>query len=931
LKISYLVIPSLLLSSALFALPEGEKVAAGRADFQRKNSHSLAIKTSEKAIINYHQFHIGEKEYVEFIQPSAKSLVLNRIKGQDPSKILGHLKANGRVFLVNPNGIYFGPNASVNTGSFLASTLNIRDEDFLNDKFEFYLEPGTEHASIVNEGVLAANPEGFIALFAPSIEQRGSILAKAGKVALAAGEKVVLDFSGDGRIQFSVDGELKKALIENAGAIDAVGGTVSISLKTARDAIKMVVNSDGITPANAMEEVNGIVRLVHHSKIVADSIAIDGGEGSSIDVRGTIDARNLEPGGTGGTVHVLGENVQLLGAHILASGDVAGGTVLVGGDYQGHGSVRNAQNAVMDQTSMIQADAYRAGDGGKVIVWSDSTTLFDGTIYARGGLESGNGGFVETSGKIDLGVQTGHVDTSAPQGKFGDWLLDPASITIATGGGSTIAQCSAPNCATPGNSTISPATIAAATSNVALCAQNAAGSSITVTNAVTMTNSGISLSLTAGSTNVGTINLNNSLTTRGGAISLTGVVTLGAGVTLDTTNAGGTAAGANITFSNTVNGANTLTCTGGTGGVVTFTGAVGGTTALASLTATGATITQSSTAKTTGALSYTGSTAINVSGNVTTSGGVITMTGPVTAAGTPTFDSTNAGGTAAGANINFTSTLNGTTAITFRAGTAGNVIFSGAVGGTSAPTNLSFTSAALIQIGSNVTVSGANTLTFPSPVSLTGTSTITTNNASLSFGSTLNGAQALTIAGGSGTTTFTGAVGGTTALSSLSATAATVTQSSTAKTTGALTYTGSTAINVAGNVTTSGGIITMTGPVTASGSPTFDSTNAGGTAAGANISFSSTLNGATAITLRAGTAGNVIFSGAVGGTTAPTNLSFTSANQIQIGSNVTVSGANPLTFPSPVLLNGTSNITTNSANLTWLLTSKILIFAIILK
>src|SRR5262249_52982337 len=146
----------------------------------------------------------------------------------------------------------------------------------------------------------------------------------------------------------------------------------------------------------------------------------------------------------------------------------------------------------------------------------------------------------------------------------------------------------------------------------------------------------------------------------------------------------------------------------------------------------------------------------------------------------------------------------GATSLTLQAGTGATVSFSGAVGGTNALTNLSFTSVNLIQVGANITVTGANPLTFPSPVSMTGTSTITSNNANISFSSTLNGAQALTIAGGTGTTTFTGAVGGTAALTSLSATAATVTQSSTAKTTGALTYTGSTAINVNGNITTSG-------------------------------------------------------------------------------------------------------------------------------
>src|SRR5262249_18868669 len=137
----------------------------------------------------------------------------------------------------------------------------------------------------------------------------------------------------------------------------------------------------------------------------------------------------------------------------------------------------------------------------------------------------------------------------------------------------------------------------------------------------------------------------------------------------------------------------------------------------------------------------------------------------------PTFDSTNAGGTAAGANISFTNTLNGATAVSIRAGTGGTAIFSGAVGGTAPLTNLAFVSANLIQVGSNITVTGANPLTFPSPVSLTGTSLITSNNANIGFNSTLDGAQGLTLVGGTGTATFTGAVGGTTPLTSLSATA----------------------------------------------------------------------------------------------------------------------------------------------------------------
>ncbi|MGH2611928.1 MAG: filamentous hemagglutinin N-terminal domain-containing protein, partial [Rhabdochlamydiaceae bacterium] len=250
LRKTFYFLSLLLAASSLFALPEGEEVVAGQADFHASDGRSVKISTSDKAIINYQKFNLSEGEHVQFIQPSAKSSVLNRVTGKDPSKILGKISANGRVFLVNSNGVYFGPNATVNTGSFLASTLNIHDEDFLNDKLHFFQEAGSEKSSIINEGKMTASHEGFVALFAPFIENRGSILARAGKIILAAAERVTLDFSGDGLIQFTVDGDLKQALIENYGHIEAAQGNVEISLRTARDAIKMVVNSDGITPAN---------------------------------------------------------------------------------------------------------------------------------------------------------------------------------------------------------------------------------------------------------------------------------------------------------------------------------------------------------------------------------------------------------------------------------------------------------------------------------------------------------------------------------------------------------------------------------------------------------------------------------------------------------------------------------------------------------
>lgn len=1003
---------------ALPALPQVREVAAGSVDAVCTDSQTMQVTVSDKAIINYDSFSIGAQESVRFVQPKASSCVLNRVVGNDPSAIYGKLSSNGKIFLVNPNGVYFGPSAQINAGSLIASTLDISDTDFLQERYHFTLRSGTEGAQIINEGSLHVSAEGSLLLLAPYIRNEGILSAQAGKVALLSGEKVTVDFTGDGLMSFSVEGALEKALIEHLGTIRAEGGEVHLRMRTAERVLEQVINSEGVVEGiRLIQEENGVIRLASESEIIAKSV---GAEAAGVIASGKIDVAQSAEAALGGEVRLLGDYVALRSAQIDASGELGGGTVLIGGNYQGKGVERNALFTTMDEASSIIADAYTEGNGGKVILWADDSTIFNGKISARGGLLSGKGGFVETSGKENLGVgELANVSTLAPQGVVGEWLLDPRSIIVGTSGSGTLSQ--AADCTTSTNPLyITNTTINAATSNVSLCAQNNTTSSITVNAPISLSNSGIRITLIAGSTNVGPITMNANITTRGGRITFTGLVTLGATITLNTTN--GSAAGNNISFSNTVNGAHPLTLNGGTGGDITMTGAVGGTTALTSLTATGATVTQSSTVRTTGAVSYTGTSGIDVGGNITTSGGAVGLTGPVTASGSPTIDSTNAGGTAAGANINFSSTLNGATAVTLRAGTGGIVTFSGAVGNTAPLTNLSFTSANTIQVGANVSVTGANTLTFSSPVTLTGTSTILSNNANIGFSSTLDGAQALTITGGSGTTTFTGAVGGTTPLTSLSATAATITQSSTAHTTGALSYTGSTAIalngngttngaaitltgpvtlggsitqldatngggsaaganisfsstingarpltlsggtggtitlsgavggttaltsltataaaitqsstakstgalsytasaiNVAGNITTSAGAIGFTGPVVVSATPTFDSTNGGTSAAGANINFSSTLNGATALTLRAGTGGVVAFNGIVGGVTPLTNLSFTSAASVQVTNNITVSGANSLIFSTPVSLTGTSTILSNNADITF--------------
>ncbi|MBS3903167.1 MAG: filamentous hemagglutinin N-terminal domain-containing protein, partial [Anaplasmataceae bacterium] len=718
-----LILLGLAIVRSLVALPSGEEVRMGEATFC-PDKNVLSISTSDKAIIEYQKFNIGKDETVEFIQPSTSSSVLNRVVGGHPSEILGRLQSNGRIFLVNPKGVYFGADAVVNAGAFLATSLSISDEDFLNDSFIFALEKGVD-GSIINEGTIQA--DGFVALFAPTVENRGRVVARAEKILIGAAEKVTLDLIGDGLIRFRVDGELEKALIENYGKIEAANGDVQISLKTAKRAIQSVLNTDGIEVAAAIEESHGVIRLVGASEVAAKNVHI---EGERVEVGGVIGAAQEDKGGT---VQVLGDQLHLMSAMIDASGEMGGGAVLIGGDYQGKGSVRNAQFTVVDPSSKIYADATREGDGGKVIVWADDTTFFEGKILARGGRLGGNGGFVETSGKENLGIQSGFVDTSAPMGKFGCWFLDPSAINVIAGGRGTLAN--AANCGKNSTVSISPATINASTSNVVLCSQRNAKSSITINNAIAMSTSGVSLTMTAGSGNTGPIIFNAGVSTNGGAIVINGVVTLGANTLIDTTNAGGSPTGANITFNSTVDGAFGLTLKGGTRGVVSY-GVIGGTTALTALTATAATVIQNATAKvTTGGISYTAPIAINLGGNLTTSASPVSLTGPVTFNANMTIDTTNAKASSAGANITLSSIVNGASSLTLNGGTAGTVSY--------------------------------------------------------------------------------GAIGGITPLTAFTVTGATVTQNATAKvTTGGISYTAPTAINLDGNLTTSASPVSLTGPVT---------------------------------------------------------------------------------------------------------------------
>jgi len=197
-----LVSMNLILTPAyVYALPTGQNVVHGDVKFTT-SQNTMNIKASNKAIINYNSFDIQKNELVKFIQPSSNSVVLNRVIMANPSHIFGTLNANGRVFLINPAGIIFGSQAQINTASFLASTLNISDEDFLKGNYKFTQLKNMPKSFIIQNGTIKISDNGFVILAAPFIKNGGVILAKTGTVHIGAVDNFYLNFDGENLIMF---------------------------------------------------------------------------------------------------------------------------------------------------------------------------------------------------------------------------------------------------------------------------------------------------------------------------------------------------------------------------------------------------------------------------------------------------------------------------------------------------------------------------------------------------------------------------------------------------------------------------------------------------------------------------------------------------------------------------------------------------------
>lgn len=344
----------LLASGIAFALPENGQVIQGNVQIAQPQNNILQIlQSSPTGIINWGSFNVNANQLVQFLQPGANSALLNRVIGQDPSQILGQIQANGRILLVNPNGILFGPDSTVNAGSFLATTLSIQDQDFIQGRYDLRHDGSSPLRAVVNQGEIRVTEGGFIALISPLVDNQGLLVAQQGQVVLGATKQATLEVDARGLLQVSIPDGFQ-------GQSQPTPQTVLLTQGQMSDTLSQLVrggNAEGeriIETAQGIQLVGAEGLLVNQGTIRADagSILLDSSQAtvnapgslvsaSSGDIRvlsagSAVQMGNLAVGsqtGDGGFIEVSGRQVHLTQAPDLSAPNGKAGQLLIDPDF----------------------------------------------------------------------------------------------------------------------------------------------------------------------------------------------------------------------------------------------------------------------------------------------------------------------------------------------------------------------------------------------------------------------------------------------------------------------------------------------------------------------------------------------------------------------------------------------------------------------
>ncbi len=404
-------------------LPSGAEIIEGSAGLFEMRASYLVEQESDRVVIEWEDFSIGEGRRVTFDQPGAAAAALNRVVGGDPTEIHGELNANGKVYLINPNGVLVGSSGVIHAGSFIASTLDVDNDGFMGGgDLEFAVADDDLRSAVRNFGEIQALG-GDVFLFAQRVENRGRLEARSGTAGLAAAGRLLLKSSGDRRIAVLAPpgaeaGEDEEASVWNTGQIRAA----SVELKAARgNHYALAINNEGVVRADTVEEDGGRIFLRAGSGDVSHT--------------GQLDAS----GNRGGRVEVEGDNVEVAdgggidtsGGGTEASGwiDVRGGNLLLNGTITGQGSMRYFAGqdieigpaGVIDNSGSVEATLFVVDHANP-----DRPGVGSGVFVNLGVLTPGNALGIFTAGPRD--IRPRNVEGIVDEVVFDTWFGEPGEI-----------------------------------------------------------------------------------------------------------------------------------------------------------------------------------------------------------------------------------------------------------------------------------------------------------------------------------------------------------------------------------------------------------------------------------------------------------------------------------------------------------------------
>lgn len=410
------------------ALPTQGQVVQGQINIQTSGNQMQVQQGSQTGIINWGTYDIGANAGVRYVQPNASASTLNRV-ANGSSEIAGRLQSNGKVFLLNPNGVLFSPTAQVDVGSLTAAAATTTDAEYLSGNMRLNLTPGGQ---VLNQGHITAAQGGQIVLAASHVDNSGTLTAPGGQVGLLAGEAVRVNVTADGLIQAQLESSKSGSTVSNTGLIEATG------LREQGGVVYLVadqVSTTGGIKVSSDQAQGGVVSMNASNQLqVSGSIEANGTQGGRID--GTADQ----------TVAVTQAKLQAQGTQ------GTGGVIRMGGDFQGGAwrtagtgeqtqifakllgntpQIKNTQGLLVDDKSTLNASG--AQQGGVIILWSDQFTSAQGALQTLGQGGQGQGGAIEVSSHGQLYRPA--VSLFDP-GKGGVLLLDPRDLYVVSAYGS---------------------------------------------------------------------------------------------------------------------------------------------------------------------------------------------------------------------------------------------------------------------------------------------------------------------------------------------------------------------------------------------------------------------------------------------------------------------------------------------------------------